>query len=297
MSLVSVIIPTYKRPDTLGRAIESVLKQTYAEIEIIVVDDNDEKSLYRKETSDFMERYSPNPQVIYLHHKNNKGASAARNTGIAHSKAKYIAFLDDDDEFLPRKIEKQLTLIEQRDNSWGAVYSNFSRKTGGEINYISSNTAEGNLVLDLFLRKTDFAAGSTLLIKRYILEELNGFDETFTRHEEWGLLVQFFRKYKIACASETLVICHMDSSINRPTLSELEKVNDHFFTTFDTDLRKHPETFATIHNKHYLDVVVAYLHARQYKEARRVLKDCYPLRLRQHVRLALATISSQINKC
>ncbi len=293
MSLVSVIIPTYRRPDTLGRAIESVLKQTHKEIEVIVVDDNDEKSAFREHTLLFMMQYAQNPQVIYLHHEKNKGASAARNTGIAYSKAKYVAFLDDDDEFLPQKIEKQLTLIEQRDNSWGAAYTNFSRKTDGKITYTSSNTAEGNLMLDLFLRKTDFAAGSTLLIKRYILKELNGFDETFTRHEEWGLLVQFFRHYKIACASETLVTCHMDSSINRPTLSELEKVNDHFFTTFDKDLRKHPEAFATIHNKHYLDVVDAYLNARQYKEALRVLKGCYPLKPRQYIRLALATINGR----
>src|SRR5690625_2563800 len=97
--LVSVIIPTYKRPHMLARAIESVLNQTYINIEIIIVDDNSIESSYRKETIEFMRRYSEYNNILYVKHKENKGGSVARNTGIAIAKGKFVTFLDDDDEY------------------------------------------------------------------------------------------------------------------------------------------------------------------------------------------------------
>ena len=106
--LVSVIIPTYKRLGMLGRAIDSVLNQTYNNIEIIIVDDNNEDSEYRKETERFMKKYDDNIEIKYVKHKQNKNGAAARNTGINNANGVYIAFLDDDDEFSPKKIELQI---------------------------------------------------------------------------------------------------------------------------------------------------------------------------------------------
>lgn len=101
--LVSVIIPTYKRPNMLGRAIDSVLGQSYTNIEVVVVDDNSDGDKYRLETIQYMERYANDYRVKYIKHKTNQNGSAARNTGIQNSVGEYIAFLDDDDYFL--KIE------------------------------------------------------------------------------------------------------------------------------------------------------------------------------------------------
>ena len=96
--LVSVIIPTYKRPDYLDRAIDSVLNQTYNNIEIIVVDDNNPNTEGRERTEKIMRRYENNPHVIYIKHEYNKNGSAARNTGFKASHGVYLAFLDDDDQ-------------------------------------------------------------------------------------------------------------------------------------------------------------------------------------------------------
>jgi GT2 family glycosyltransferase len=105
-SLVSVIIPTYNRAYCVGRAIDSALGQTHADIEVVVVDDGS-----TDDTRDMIKsRYAAEPRVEY-HHQTNQGISGARNTGLAHAKGEYIALLDSDDEWLRWKIELQLACM------------------------------------------------------------------------------------------------------------------------------------------------------------------------------------------
>lgn len=108
---VSVIIPTYKRSEFLHRAIDSVLNQTYSNIEVVVVDDNDPNSKYRLETEEKMKKYSKNTNVIYIKNNKNLGGALARNEGIFKASGDYITFLDDDDIYLPEKIERQLKFM------------------------------------------------------------------------------------------------------------------------------------------------------------------------------------------
>ena len=121
-SLVSVIIPTFKRSNFILRAIESVLNQTYENIEIIIVDDNEGDNEFSKLTKKILKRFIDNGEIVYVKHRTNKGISAARNTGIKKAKGDYIAFLDDDDEFLPKKIELQLDIFNKSKNNVGLVY-------------------------------------------------------------------------------------------------------------------------------------------------------------------------------
>ena len=106
--LVSVVIPTFKRADMLDRAIESCLNQTYKNLEIVIVDDNDPESEYRKLTSKHMEKYISNKAIKYIKSHKNMGGAEARNLGINNSSGEYIAFLDDDDYFFDDKIKNQL---------------------------------------------------------------------------------------------------------------------------------------------------------------------------------------------
>src|SRR5262245_46961170 len=106
MPKVSVIIPTHNRADFLRDAIFSVLNQTFQDFEIIVVDDASTDN-----TSEVIGAFN-DERIRYLRHDTNKGGSAARNTGILNSQCDYIAFLDDDDQWLPEKLAKQVdTLI------------------------------------------------------------------------------------------------------------------------------------------------------------------------------------------
>ncbi len=122
--MVSVIITTYKRePEMVLRAIDSVLVQTFHDIEIIVVDDSPADFPARKDVRAAVEmRQNENARISirYIAHSKNKGACVARNTGLEAATGEYIAYLDDDDEWLPEKIEKQMQVM-QKSNA-GLVY-------------------------------------------------------------------------------------------------------------------------------------------------------------------------------
>ena len=117
--MVSAIVTTYKRePSMVLRAINSILAQTYNDMEIIVVDDSPKDYPYREEVKRVVtSRLEDFPQVksLYICHEHNMGACVARNTGLNAASGEYIAYLDDDDEWLPKKIEKQVKKIEQSD--------------------------------------------------------------------------------------------------------------------------------------------------------------------------------------
>ncbi len=123
--LVSVIIPTYKRPNMLGRAIDSVLGQSYTNIEVVVVDDNSDGDKYRLETIQYMERYANDYRVKYIKHKTNQNGSAARNTGIQNSVGEYIAFLDDDDYFLKDRIKEAIHFLQNSSADCGGTCCNY----------------------------------------------------------------------------------------------------------------------------------------------------------------------------
>lgn len=110
--LVSCIIPSFKRNDMISRAIDSVLAQTYSNIEILIVDDNDKGSEYSTTLKEIVKSYD-NERVKLLAQPSHINGAAARNFGVKHAEGEYIAFLDDDDEWLPTKIEKQIYFLKR----------------------------------------------------------------------------------------------------------------------------------------------------------------------------------------
>ena len=121
--LVSVIIPTYKRKIELKRAIDSVLNQTYKNIEIIIVDDNGPETEWSKNVKDIISKYEGIDNIKYIVNERNIGGAETRNVGIKNAKGEYIAFLDDDDEYYSEKISKQVKLFkESLDEKLALVY-------------------------------------------------------------------------------------------------------------------------------------------------------------------------------
>ncbi len=112
---VSVIIPTCKRPHFLARAIDSVLRQTYPHVQAVVVDDNAPDAPERQRTQDVMRPYADDPRVLYVLNAHPMGGGPARNEGIAAATGEYITFLDDDDIYLPQKVETQLAFMLEQD--------------------------------------------------------------------------------------------------------------------------------------------------------------------------------------
>ncbi|MEH6944420.1 glycosyltransferase family 2 protein [Bacillus sp. JJ722] len=113
--LVSVIIATFRRIDSLKKALVSLTTQTYQNIEIVVVDDNADKSWNEKVFEIITESDHP---IIYIRNNLNQGSAMTRNIGIEVAKGEYITFLDDDDIYLPQKIEKQLVNMLKNDSDF-----------------------------------------------------------------------------------------------------------------------------------------------------------------------------------
>lgn len=199
---VSIVIPTYKRPDKLDRAVDSVLNQTYSNIEVIVVDDNNPGTEGRKRTEDIMERYASEPRVIYVKHEQNKNGSAARNTGARRATGVFIGFLDDDDQFLPKKIESQINRLLSLSDEWGMCYNHYYTQRGNESLIPVKEHREGDLFLPALKQMLNVNAGSNLLIRRKAFESVNGFDESFKRNQDHEFLVRLLHKYKLAYVAE-----------------------------------------------------------------------------------------------
>lgn len=231
--LVSIIIPTYNRPYKLERAIESTLNQTYSNIETIIVDDNDPSSKFRSETEKIMAKYVSNERVKYIKHSMNMNGSVARNTGFKASSGDYIMYLDDDDEFLPNKVENQLIKLKSLDESWGACYTQFIRLKNGKLFDKSIETREGDLSFDLLSRNLFVQAGSNLMIRRKVVESVNGFDESFYRNQDLEFLLRIMKNYKLAYVP----ILGLKHHITQKKLSRtFDEITDHFLENFSTNI-------------------------------------------------------------
>lgn len=194
--LVSVVIPSYGGGEFLQRAVNSVLQQTYPNVEAIVVDDNGLGTPNQLATAEKMAEYKANERVKYICHKVNKNGSAARNTGVDHSTAKYIALLDDDDEFLPHKIEKQVEDIENLDDRYALVYCGLETFLNGKSLGYKHKTHSGSLLFEVLMHQAVIGS-SSLLIKREVWNKLGGFDESFRRHQDWEFTARVAYAYMV----------------------------------------------------------------------------------------------------
>lgn len=173
-SLVSVIITTYKRNDMLPRAIESVLNQTYKNIELIIVDDNDSGTIYRKQTEILVKSYMEKDERIkYVKLENNSGACIARNTGLKESSGEYINFLDDDDSLLPEKIDLQIHKFNNIDDNVGVVgcFANIF-DNNGKLVCIDRKEIRGNVFFEELCHS--FCSTPIALIKSDLIKQSGG---------------------------------------------------------------------------------------------------------------------------
>lgn len=180
MPTVSVIVATYRHDDMLQRALESLALQTYKDFEIILVDDNSDDAWNRK-VSDIVYAFSskyPDVQIELIVNSDNLGSAETRNVGIRCSKGKYITFLDDDDIYLPKKLEHQLSTFIKEDADYGItdlyLYNNNDKLIDKRIrNYITSYSKDALLKYHLMFHLT---GTDTLMFKKEYLDSINGFD-------------------------------------------------------------------------------------------------------------------------
>lgn len=201
---VSVIIPTYKRCDGLTQAIESVLSQTYSNIEIIVVDDNDKDSLERQKVSETMNHYALNENIKYIQHPHNKGESAARNTGVRMATGSIIAFLDDDDQFLEHYIELLYnTMIQSKTKM---VFLGNYYKYDGQYTYVKKRKYEKELYSIDDVLHCDCLISIFFMIRKDFFVQLGLFDESLRGYEDCDMWINIASHDNISVVEEPLAI-------------------------------------------------------------------------------------------
>ena len=189
---VSVVVPTYGRPQYLAAAIESALSQSHPPFEIIVVDDASPEDV-----EGALAVFSDCGRIRYVRQPHNKGANAARVRGVALAKGKFVAFLDDDDLWLPEKTELQLTAL--RTQGVEACLCGYQVIDGPGAQVRSCDALQADDV-----RQMRMVAGfSSLLVRRDVVEEL-GLDESLPWAEDWDLYVRLVLRHPIAYVPQVL---------------------------------------------------------------------------------------------
>jgi glycosyltransferase involved in cell wall biosynthesis len=240
--LVSVVIPTYQRPTFLGRAIESVLKQTYENWELLVIDDNDPASEARRETEALMRRFEEDARIRYLKHERNQGGAAARNTGIEQARGEYVAFLDDDDEWLPEKLTAQLLVFAKVKADTAAVYTGFYRITESSHNpSVQLPKHRGNL-FEALLKRNVVGTTSTLLCRRKVLLQVGLFDPALPAKQDVDLYLRLARYFRFDYVAEPLVYFHQHANA-RVSNDDDRAVIAHklFYAKYATHLCRYPK--------------------------------------------------------
>lgn len=260
MPKVTVIIPTYNRPDLLPKAIKSVLAQTWQDFEVVVVDDGQEKS------SETVVRTFDDERIRYVKHTEQKGCSAAKNIGIKQARGEYIAFLDDDDTFRPEKIELQVKALKNTPDDIGFCFTG-SLEIYDNREY-QKTVPEGLAdYLELALRNFSTMIDSSMLYKRSVFDEVGLLDETFPTHTGAEFIIRVTKKYKGVGINKPLITrlmtsehVQMGSSIQRRITGRIMLLK-----RYEEDFAKHPAFLA----KHVERLAKFYRSLGDYRNARK----------------------------
>ncbi len=197
MNLVTILIPTYNRCSLLERALNSVYRQTYTTVEIIVIDDGS------TDGTDEMIR-DLFPKVSYLS-QSNHGVSSARNKGINCAKGEWLAFLDSDDEWLPEKLSKQMGLLKSKSTYKICHTEEQWVRNGVKVNQMKKHKKTGGWIFSQCLPLCAMSP-SSIVIHRSVFSELGGFDTTLPACEDYDMWLRITAKYPVLFIEEPQII-------------------------------------------------------------------------------------------
>lgn len=247
---IAVVLPTFNRADTLGRAIDSVLQQDFRDLELIVVDDGS------TDGTDQIVRKNGDERLRFLRGNESRGANWARNRGIQLARANVVCFLDSDDVYLPGKLSR---IVERfsADPKMDVLVDSFVVRRGEGKD--ATEREKRNPVLDerckfrdaLFQRRI-YKATPALSARRSALLDVGGFDETLARRQDFDLIARLARRHQCASTDEILWVKYVTKgSISDSSVTFLEasiaicdrhpEYIQEFQTALYSDLRHHFE--------------------------------------------------------
>ncbi len=198
--LVSIIIPTFNRSESLPRAVDSVLKQTFQDFELIVVDDGS-----TDKTCQLLASFN-DPRIKYRFQPN-RGVSSARNKGIRTSKGTFLSFLDSDDEWMRSKLEEQLESIEDNPDYKIVHTDEMWFRNGQHINQKNKHRKYGGWIFKHCLPLCVISP-SSILMHRKVFAEIGMFNESFPVCEDYELWLRLSSKYKVLFIDKPLLKKH-----------------------------------------------------------------------------------------
>ena len=248
---VSVVIPTHNRAVLLHRAVESVLVQTYTDFEVIIVDDCSSDN-----TQEVIREFS-DPRVYPIRHDINKGVAAARNTGIAHARGEYVAFLDDDDECTPDRLADQVRVLDSNPDV-GMVYGwteeiNDATGTRRIPRNVQKNTHRGRVAFEAALTGiSDTASMGNPCIRASVVRQVGGYDERLaTIGEDAVFMASVTQICDAECIPKVIVLKHENHVYDQLSQTASASAYDRFLEVhllkFGDELSRRPKTLASFY--------------------------------------------------
>jgi len=235
--MVTVIISTYNRSTLLGRAMESVLGQTYRNFELIVVNNASSDN-----TEEIVHNFK-DERIRYVCHKENKGGPAARNTGIKLAEGEYIAFLDDDDEWYTEKLEKQLEKMQIVQSNVGVIDCGFEQVREGRSSGVQHiPECRGDLRKEL-LEGSVIGSVSKPLIKAECFSKAGLFDEELTSCQDWDMWKRISDVYVFDFVPEVLTKIYVHDVQISNNYALLIPGRTRMMNKYEKDFRQYPDIF------------------------------------------------------
>lgn len=273
--LVSVIIPSYGGGEFLCRAVDSVLSQTYANIEVIVVDDNGLGTENQKKTEKAMRKYADSCNVRYICHERNKNGSAARNTGAKHAEGIYLALLDDDDEYYPNNIEEHVKALSALPEEYALTYcghTTFLHNKKIAEKYVKKS---GSLLFEVLMHTVTIGS-SSLCIRKSMWEKLGGFDESFQRHQDWEFTARVAAEYKVKALDHIGFISYLEFRNSPKSVEIAKKYRLHYLEKMQPYialLPKNQQKTVVVENR--MDIAIQHLKT---KNIRKFFAECHEIK-------------------
>jgi glycosyltransferase involved in cell wall biosynthesis len=197
--LVSVVIPTHNRREFLLRAADSVLTQSEADLELIIVDDASEDG-----TADCIAQLQrQDVRVRALRNVVARGGAAARNQGISHSRGQWIAFLDDDDEWMPAKLQRQLQMLQSSTVAVACSCDFIMQFSSGRSKLVR---VAHNPTLQQLLFENELGSTSVCICSRTVLQDIGGFDASLPSAQDQDLWARVRQRGEVLVCTEPLVL-------------------------------------------------------------------------------------------
>jgi glycosyltransferase involved in cell wall biosynthesis len=277
MPTVNAIVPTYNRPEDLRRAIASVLGQTFVDVGVIVVDDasSDHTPAVVAGIGD--------KRVTYFRHERNKGDAAARNLGLMNADCKYVAFLDDDDEWLPQKLATQVTMLDESPVQVAGVHTN-----RWDVDEAGRETLR-TLPVGQVLLRGNYITTSSVMLRRTCFADIGLFDETLPYNSDYDMWLRISTKYRFRPIDAPLIKYRVYGE--RLSTNSLNMIRG-----LELLLKKHASLFAQdrkIYSDRYCTLGVLYCNSGDLQKGQQAYLKAiglYPFAARYYAYLGLSLL-------